>query len=290
MSRIDETMLMAYADGEVDAATARDIEAAIAGDPAVAARLGAMRETGSLLRAAYAEALHEPVPQALLATVLGTAAAGAVAAQAAPAAGGGAGAAVIGIARRAAPFRRVIPYALAASVAAGAFVLGTLTVPPPPAQSSAGGIADASSDRWLDDVAGAYKVYARTLAQEDRLLVDFNAEDIPGLEKWFGTRLEREMHVPDLSAKGYAAQGGRVLVINGRTAAQFVYYSDKGELVSLVIVASSGENFDPRGAGRDEVNLIHWRTDGYAYAVVGTAEPRVLRDLATVVRAKLQRT
>ena len=43
MVRIDDMLLMAYVDGEVDAATAREIETALAGDPSMASRLAAFR-------------------------------------------------------------------------------------------------------------------------------------------------------------------------------------------------------------------------------------------------------
>jgi anti-sigma factor RsiW len=65
MERVDDVMLMAYVDGEVDAATAREIEAAIAADPAVAARAQRLRNSAVMARAAFADALHEPVPERL---------------------------------------------------------------------------------------------------------------------------------------------------------------------------------------------------------------------------------
>ena len=52
-----------------------------------------------------------------------------------------------------------------------------------------GGLQNASSDRWLDNIAAYYNVYTNSLATKDRLLVDFNAEDVPELEKWFGAKL-----------------------------------------------------------------------------------------------------
>jgi anti-sigma factor RsiW len=65
MARVDDVMLMAYVDGEVDATTARQIEHAIATDPELAARAKMFRESAALLRGAYAEAMHEEVPQRL---------------------------------------------------------------------------------------------------------------------------------------------------------------------------------------------------------------------------------
>jgi anti-sigma factor RsiW len=74
----DEAMLVAYVDGELDAATARRLEAAIAEDPAAQAQLRLLRESAAATRDAYAEILTEPVPERLKATLIGRAGRGGV--------------------------------------------------------------------------------------------------------------------------------------------------------------------------------------------------------------------
>ena len=69
MNRMDDVMLMAYVDGEVDAATAREIEAAIGADAALAMRVAMFRQTASLMRGAFTEVLHEPVPDRLVSQI-----------------------------------------------------------------------------------------------------------------------------------------------------------------------------------------------------------------------------
>lgn len=61
----DET-LMAYADGEVDADTRRQIEAAIALDPSIAERISKHRGLRADLGAAFNGVLEEPIPKHLL--------------------------------------------------------------------------------------------------------------------------------------------------------------------------------------------------------------------------------
>ena len=61
----DET-LMAYADGEVDADTRRQIEAAMALDPTIAERVAKHRSLRMDLGAAFGGVLDEPVPSRLL--------------------------------------------------------------------------------------------------------------------------------------------------------------------------------------------------------------------------------
>ena len=67
MIRPDDEMLMAYADGELDAAARDEVEAAIAADPALRARVEAHRELRRQVLGAYAGAAEEPVPDRLVA-------------------------------------------------------------------------------------------------------------------------------------------------------------------------------------------------------------------------------
>lgn len=63
---ITEETLMAYADGELDAAAAAQVEAAVRGDPRLAARLAEHRALRARLHAAFGPELAEPVPQRLV--------------------------------------------------------------------------------------------------------------------------------------------------------------------------------------------------------------------------------
>jgi anti-sigma factor RsiW len=270
MPRVDDVMLMAYVDGEVDAASAREIERAIASDPVVAARARAFRDTATLSRAAYVDALHEPVPDRLIAA-LGVAA---------PVATAPAAANVVTMQPRTRPVRQLVGWAMAASLAAivvagyGGVEYGKRASRIPT------GMEVVSADRWLSNVVEYYNVYAKNLAEKDRLLVDFNAENIPELENWFGARLNRKLAVPDLSSFGLAPQGGRLVILNNKPAAQFVYYSEQGELVTLVIAQNEQPQMYAQFANRGEVNIVHWRKNGYAYALVGKLEIEKLHKIA----------
>lgn len=266
MPRVDDVMLMAYVDGEVDDTSAREIERAIASDPAIAARARAFRDSATLTRAAYADALHEPVPDRLIAALGGD--------------GAPATANVVTLARKPRAIRQLIGWAMAASLAAlviggtGGVYYGKRSERLP------AGMQVVSVDRWLDNVVEYYNVYAKNLSEKDRLLVDFNAENIPELENWFGQRLNRKLAVPDLSSFGLAPQGGRFVIISGKPAAQFVYYSDSGELVTLVIAFNDAPQMYGQFASRGDVNIVHWRKAGYAYALVSKIEMGKLHKIA----------
>lgn len=63
--RIDDATLMAYADGELDAAARAEVEAAIAADPTLQARMAAHRELRATVAGTYAGVTDEPVPDRL---------------------------------------------------------------------------------------------------------------------------------------------------------------------------------------------------------------------------------
>jgi hypothetical protein len=65
----DDTVLMAYADGALDADEARRIEEAAKADPGLAARIDMFRDTGALLGALGAAREVEPLPDALARSV-----------------------------------------------------------------------------------------------------------------------------------------------------------------------------------------------------------------------------
>jgi len=288
MSRVDDVMLMAYVDGEMDAATAREIETALAGDPALMLRVQQLRDGAMMARGAFAEVLHEPVPERLIAAL------GGPAASAKADTGKVRGDNVVPLKRSTSwlPRRSAIGWAAAASVAALVIGYGAGEMRPQFGFGDlglGGGLQNASSNRWLDNVAAYYHVYQNSLANKDKLLVDFTASDVPELEKWFGAKLNRKLEVPNLTSKGLTTQGGRLVIINDKPAAQFLYSSDKGELVELVI-AFTDQPYQPEQITRKgDVNIVHWRDNGYAYAFAGNMDASRLQAIADSVWRDLER-
>lgn len=67
MMKPDETMLMAYVDGELDAETAREIETALALDPEAQKIVDQLRQNAAMVRAAFNDPMHEEIPLRLTA-------------------------------------------------------------------------------------------------------------------------------------------------------------------------------------------------------------------------------
>jgi anti-sigma factor RsiW len=258
---IDDETLMAWCDGELEPAAAARVAARVAREPKLAERARMFRRTAELARGALAPVIAEPVPARLIASIQAPAKSAKI------------------VPFRARAPRKALGWAIAASVAffavlgAGGVFTGRIAAPD--------GLQFASaSDRWLDNVAGFFEVYSTTQAREGRLLVDFGAEDLPELAAWFGAKLNRTLAVPDLTAQGFALQGGRMVVIGGRPAAQLLYVSGTGELVGLAIAFSSAGERSARAAKRGETDIVHWHRNGYGYAFAGRISAERLRALA----------
>lgn len=73
MERFDITILMAYADGELDAETAREVEAYLGQSPEARETVQALRRSAGLARAALNDALNEAVPERLVSTIVAAA-------------------------------------------------------------------------------------------------------------------------------------------------------------------------------------------------------------------------
>jgi len=69
MSAIDDQILSAYLDGELDRETSAKVEAALRSDQAMARRLGQLKALEVNLGSAYAAAMQEPAPNRLSAMV-----------------------------------------------------------------------------------------------------------------------------------------------------------------------------------------------------------------------------
>ena len=277
MQAVDDITLNAYLDGELDSAAVRDVEMALARDPELRRRLDQLSQSTALLRAALAPALHELLPDKLSAI-----------AGAPTVASASEGAEVVPFAARAAVTARrrwIVPASLAASLllaAIGAnysyeryFVRGD-DLP----RLIAG-------DYWLDAVSNFHQVYTRIYANESRALVDIPGDNAEQVNSFFGPKLRRNLQVPDLTAHGLWLQGGRLLVIQGKPSAQIVYVAQNGKTLALSILSSTGRDVAPILERRRDANVLHWRRDGFNYALVGEMDPALMRTIAEEIAPKM---
>jgi anti-sigma factor RsiW len=274
MQRHSDEALVAYLDGELDADERRHVEAWLEADPAVRERLTALAQSGDLVRGAYADIVNEPVPARLIAAARG----------ASGMASGAAQEAEILVLKR--PSWAAIPlparrWQIGLATAAGLFGvifggvgtylgMGMLNPANPAAERRLAAVAANAS--WLDNAAGYYKL---TVNAGDNMLIDVPASNDPRepLQK-ISQGLPQQLRVPDLKPWGLTFRGARLVVVEGRPAAELVYVTDNKAIgpLTLVISASKQPDIQPTFDRRQDVNMLYWRHQERAYALVGQTD------------------
>jgi anti-sigma factor RsiW len=284
MQKPADDRLVAYLDGELEDAERREVEAWLDGDPAARDRLAELAATANLVRFAFDEVMHEPVPERLLAAARGEAAALAR------------GARVLPFTPRAAPAR--LPPArrwrFAAPLAASLFglFLGTGA-----GFYGAGGfiahtgeqpvVETAATDIWLDPAAGYYRLYQNA---SDSGLIDVPATgDTRAALQKISQNLPAEVRLPNLKPWGLTFGGARLVVVEGQPAAQLVYTGTNKAIgtLNLIIGSSKQPDIPPTFARREQVNLLYWRHQGRAYVLAGQADIGTLWGIANDIAWQL---
>jgi anti-sigma factor RsiW len=284
MQKHSDEALVAYLDGELDDAERAHVEAWIDADPGVRGRLLALAESAGALRNAFAEFITEPVPERLIAAARGETAAVTEAeivvlrpprTSAAPPASG----------------RWYIQLAAAAglfglAVGAGTGYFGNTMLSPPKA-SPAGLIQTAATNNWLDNAAGDYKLIVN--AGGDALVdVPASGDNGDALHK-ISQNLPQQVRLPDLKPWGLSFQGARLVVVDGKPAAQLIYTTDNKAIGPLALIIGSTKQPDitPTFERRQDLNLLYWRHQGRASVLVGQSEIGYLWGIANDVAWQL---
>jgi anti-sigma factor RsiW len=281
----DET-LVAYLDGELDDAERREVEAWLDADPSVRDRLLGLAESASAVRAAFADIINEPVPDRLIAAARGETASGETNLTEAE---------IVVLrpkSKPAGPPRRWgAGMALAAGLC-GLVVGGALTyfgngilVPTNPTERQ---VQTASLDNWLENAAGDYKLIVNPGGDP---LVDVPANGDTGetLQKISQNMPQQQVRLPDLKPWGLNFRGARLVVVEGRPAAQLVYTTDNKAIGPLALIIGSSKEPDlaPTQGRRQDLNLLYWRHSGRASVLVGQSEIGYLWGIANDVAWQL---
>lgn len=284
MHKHSDEALVAYLDSELDSPERRHVEAWLDADPAVRERLAALAQSADLVRGAYADIVNEPLPERLIAAARG---------EAATAPPREAEILVLRPAKPAASLRdRRWPIALAAAAGlfgvmfggVGSYVgLGMLAPTTPAGERQLA----AANNIWLDNAAGYYKL---TVNAGDTMLIDVPASNdtSEALQK-ISQSLPQQVRLPNLKPWGLTFRGARLVVVEGRPAAQLVYITDNKAIgpLTLLIGASKQPNIPPTFDRRQDVNLLYWRHQGRAYALVGQTDIGYLWGIANDVAWQL---
>ena len=289
MQKRSDDRLIAYLDGEVDASARREIEDWLDSDPAARDKLAALAQSAALVRSAFDEVTHEPLPDRLIAAARGERVSAEPSAKILPfRPGQGTGSAP-------AVRRWWLGLPLAASLF-GLLLGGAITYLSV-AKLLPGGIGGkqpavemaAADSLWLDNAVGYFKLAA---SAGDGALVDVPATG-DAREAWqkISQSLPQEVRWPDLNLKpwGLNFRGARLVVADGRPAAQLMYTTDNKAIGPLTLIIGSSKESDtpPTLARRQDINLLYWRHQGRAYALVGQTDVGYLWGIANDVAWQL---
>ena len=283
MQKHSDEALVAYLDGELGGDERAHVEAWLEADPAVRDRLLALAESAGLVRNAFADIVHEPVPERLIAAARG---------ETAPTTE-----AEIVVLRPTPPTpppARSWRWQMELAAAAGIFGLvvgvgagylgnGMLGSSGPPVEKQ---IQTASLNNWLDNAAGDYKL----MVNAGDTLVDVPASGDNGdvLQK-ISQNLPQQVRLPDLKPWGLSFRGARLVVVDGRPAAQLVYTTDNKAIGPLALIIGSTKQADiaPTFERRQDLNRLYWRHQGRASVLVGQSEIGYLWGIANDVAWQL---
>ena len=270
MQKRSDDRLVAYLDGELEPAEQREVDALLDSDAAVRNQLVALALSAKLVRRAFDDVLHEPVPDRLIAAARGQQVARVTGPHARPTRRRMAVA-------RLSSWRVGLPIAasLAGLLAGGGgayFGVGKFLPGGPGGAVGRPAIEAAVADNlWLDNAAGYFKLFVSAGANS---LIDVPATGDPrqALEK-ISQSLPQQVRLPDLKPWGLNFRGARLIVVDGRPAAQLVYTTSNKAIgpLALIIGSLNQPDIPPTFERRQDVNLIYWRHQGRAYALVGQA-------------------
>ncbi|HXE16025.1 MAG TPA: hypothetical protein VN632_02265 [Stellaceae bacterium] len=274
----DET-LIAYLDGELDAAARGEVSAALENDPQLRDRASALTDSAALLRAAMDETLREDVPQRLIDAARGLPERSVIDLVAERARR-------MGVARLQQNWgtrRFWTGAAVAASLclmvgAGGGYFAAQQPVPAP--------VQQASNPSYFDNIAGYHRLLINAGINEQGL-VDVPANGDEGRKNI--QKLPANFHLPNLKNWGLTFDGARYLIVEGQPATQLFYVSQDKKLGSITMVVGSTAKADTPvlSERRDDMNFVYWRHAGHAYALVGAADVNALRSIAKDIVAQI---
>jgi len=240
---IDDTLLMAYVDGELSAEVRSEVEAAAAHSPELAERLYAMRASALPYGAAFERQVLPPVPPQLARRISELATASA-----------------------AAPLRanavRVWPRMAAAFVAGALCCLVALELRP-----YAGPLLSATAPvaPWIQAVADYQQLYSReTLASvtEDPQLTRQIVGNLQGADAL-------AIQIPDLRSAGLAFKRVQRLNFHGQPVVQIVYLPEQGGPVALCVTRDREPDAPPQAQQVGEMQTVAWRRGNLGYVLLG---------------------
>ncbi len=123
---------------------------------------------------------------------------------------------------------------------------------------------------------GSHIVYT----SDTKNLVEFPATDITSLRTWISNQVGPDITIPDFSSQGFELVGGRVVPLNNKAAAVFLYRNKKQQIISLLVAHDkSALNIIEKLWTRGNVNCFFWFQKPLGFALTGELDQDTLQSL-----------
>ncbi len=269
-----EVRLSAYLDGELGDAERRELDDLLTRSDEARQILDTLKAGSAFGNTAFQDFLHDPVPLNVVRRIKQGSASVSPAGER------------IVEARTSVANAKLWPRALAASLAlllfggTAGYIIG----------SKQGGLSDlpqtaAASRGWLDEIADYHRIYA---SQRDHL-VELAADEKPQIESWLNASVGVPFRIPDLTSRGLAFQGARLLVVQGKPVAQLMYRDQEGDVIGFCFLRNPDNTSvtDPKEDIRDDLALISWKKPGASFVIVGPSSDAALQAIASDISQEI---
>jgi anti-sigma factor RsiW len=124
----------------------------------------------------------------------------------------------------------------------------------------------------------AFLVYAG----EVRHPVEVFANEEAHLATWLGKKLSvANLKVPNLQTLGFKLVGGRLLPVDGKAGAMFMYEDGSGQRITVLVARNAANRTTSfRFASADDVETFYWIDGDLGYAVTGEISREMLQKIA----------
>lgn len=172
-----------------------------------------------------------------------------------------------------------LKYATAAClVLATGFSLGRFTQQPPQTP-----VAEAPKITWKGEVARYQKLFTKeTLAPFSVDAITANKQITAAIES-----LKLKLSAEQLLQDGLDFKRAQMLAFNKKPLAQFMYQDADGTPIAICVLKSDGDDKALSLANIKGLNSASWKTDGFAYILIGDTDMERIEGLAKNVIAKI---
>jgi anti-sigma factor RsiW len=117
-------------------------------------------------------------------------------------------------------------------------------------------------------------------------MTEIASNDERVVKGWFDSKLKFSLPVRDFAASGFALNGGRVDVVEGRMVAVLVY-EHNGRPINVFVWPTREQDTPPHTGGRQGFQWVDWRKDKMEFCTVADAAPADLELLRQLINTSV---